>query len=206
MAIVLTGILLPLASLSGCDTGMDSLSLSGAFCSTTTSPVPNLIRLRVRGYRDFNILTLAVTLEGPTTSTDIYSFAFDLVLSDPSIAHYVGPATLGTALDIGSGQGSDVEVTQTGDRIVVGVTKTGGGTGNGVAGGEATIVSMVLQVLKEGTTSISFEGSPSNPIYPTADPAGLDSSGVVIESITFDPLDATVTGTRGDDVNCSVLP
>jgi hypothetical protein len=95
-----------------------------------------------------------------------------------------------------------MHVAQTGDRIVVGVSKTGGGSGNPVAAGETTIVSFLLEVLKEGTTSISFDGSPSNPIYPTAQPAVLDSSGSVIDSMTFDPFDATVTGVIHGDVNC----
>ncbi|MFQ5818294.1 MAG: hypothetical protein ACE5H2_10135, partial [Terriglobia bacterium] len=85
-------------------------------------------------------------------------------------------------------------VSQSGNRVIVGVTKLGGGAGNGIGPLEPIIVSLTFQVLKVGTTNITIVGSPANPQNPTAAPAALDSTGVVISSVFFDTFAAQISG------------
>ena len=133
---------------------------------------------------------MSVAIEGPTTSADLYSFAFDLLLGDPSVAQYVsGTVDFGSALTLEAGQSYSVLASQTGDRVVVGVSKTGGGTGNGVSVSEAVVVRLTFRVLKEGTTSIVLAGSPGE-----SGPLALDSGGATIGSVQFDTSPASISG------------
>ncbi len=139
--------------------------------------------------------TVNVVIGGPTTSQDLYSFAFDIVISNTSVAEYVsGSASFGTALTLAGGQGSSVLASQVGNRVVVGVTKTGGGSGNGVGAGEKTVLSLNFRILAKGSSSLRFEGSPSNPQNPSAHPVALDSAGNVVGSVSFDSASAQVGG------------
>jgi hypothetical protein len=176
------------------DGGVVDPGVVASFVPSATVAAPNLVRMRAGSASD-DLVTVQVVLAGPTTSNDIYSFAFDLLLSDPSVARYeAGSAVVGGALVPSLGQGTFVQAASSGTRVVVGVTKTGGGAGNAVASGEPIVVSLTFRLLDEGTSTISFAGSPSNPQNPTATPAALDSSGNVIGSITFDTLAGTLIG------------
>lgn len=168
--------------MTGCGGGNDVVGseIAASFTASGTDSTPGLVRLR-GGSTAGDRVTVEVAIGGPTATTDLYSFAFDLVLSDPTVAQYVnGTAVFGSALTIGTGQDRAVLVSQSGGRVVVGVSKTGGGpgSGNGVAVTEAVIVSLNFQVLKRGTTRVTFGGSPN--------PAALDSTGAVIGSVGFD--------------------
>jgi len=136
------------------------------------------------------MVTIQVMIGAPTSSSDLYSFAFDLVLGDETVAEYVGgSATAGTALTTSGGQSLQVLASQQGDRVAMGVTKLGGGAGNAVTGtGEVLVAEFTFRLLKAGTTSLSIEGAPGN------DPAALDSGGSDIASVTFDDADATLIG------------
>jgi hypothetical protein len=187
-------------TMAGCTDGGDiSVGVvigehNAQFLATTTPADENAVRLRSTTV-DGDLVTLEVAIGGPTTSGDLYSFAFDLVLSDASVATYVdGSAVFGDALTLSGGQGSTVLCSQSGDRIVVGVSKTGGGSGNDVAAGELAVVRLTLQVLDEGTTSITIEGSPGNPLNPGTDPVALDSAGAVVPSVRFDSAPALLLG------------
>jgi len=101
----------------------------------------------------------------------------------------IGAPTTGPALTTSGGQTLEVLVTQTGDRVVVGVTKLGGGSGNGVtASGETVIVELAFRLLKVGTTTLTIEGSPGT------DPDALDSAGGDIASVVFDTATVTLVG------------
>jgi hypothetical protein len=170
--------------------------LHAMFIASGTPAAPNMVRL-VGGNSAGNTVSVKVSVGGPTTSSDIYSFAFDLILSDGSIARYVpGSGVFGPALqlDAAQGQGGTVLVTQMGNRVVVGVSKTGGGAGNGIGNGEDVIVALTFEILKKGTTDLFFGGSPSNPMNPTADPSALDSAGMPIVSVSFDGARAQLIG------------
>ena len=71
-------------------------------------------------------------------------------------------------------------------RVVVGVSKLGGPPGNGVAGASAIVVRLTFALQKEGSTTLTFGGSPS--------PKVLDSGGTPIGTITYDGASATLTG------------
>jgi hypothetical protein len=103
----------------------------------------------------------------PGADTRSNGFAFDLVLSDPSVAE------------------------QSSERIVIGVSQMDQ-TGDAIPGPESVVVRLVFRVLETGTTEISFEGSTGS--NPTDDPAAADSSGNPIGAIVFDQVPATVIG------------
>lgn len=183
-----------LLGLFACGGGSDSPGgtitpgVSAAFQGSGTAATADLVRL-VGGASSGDLVTIDVALSGPTASADIYSFAFDLVLSDSAVARYEsGSATAGGALETQSGQAISVLATQQGNRVVVGVTKTGGGLGNGIASGETAIVSLVFRVLRSGTTGLRIEGAP------TESPEALDSAGVTLPSIQFDGLEGLIQG------------
>jgi hypothetical protein len=86
-----------------------------------------------------------------------------------------------------------VEATQSGGRVIVGVTKLGGGPGNGVGAAEAGIVRLTFKVVNVGTSMISFSGSITSS-NPTGQPVALDSGGAPIGSVIFDSSPATISG------------
>jgi hypothetical protein len=174
--------------------GMPGSGLNAAFAPSGTPRSADLVRL-LGVAEDSNTVRIDVVIGGVTTSNDIYGFAFDLVLSNPDVAEYIpNSADFGSALDLGSGQGSLVEASQQGDRVVVGVSKSGGGPGNGIGDEEPIIVSLYFEVQEAGTTDVDFAGSPTNPMQPSADPVAFDSSENVIPSIDFDAGSASISG------------
>lgn len=190
-------IALSFAILLACDSGGGGggggSPVSAAFAPSVTPAAANLVRLEGRA-TDSNTVVLDIVIDGPTTSSDLYSFAFDIELSNTSVARYVsGSAEFGNALTLGAGQGSSVLASQSGNRVVVGVSKTGGGAGNGVPAGERTIVTLVFDVIGTGTTNLLFRGS-SDPGNPTGAPAALDSQGGVVASVFFDGDAARISG------------
>ena len=150
----------------------------------------------ISGASNGDVVTLEVAIGGPTTSSDIYAFAFDLVLGNPALVELLpGSALAGSALtNVGCAGNSEVLVTLVGDRIVVGVTKLGACNGNGIPAGETAIVSLTFRVTAVGSSTVTLAGSPGNPQNPAMNPTAFDSSGSVIGSISFDTAAATIRG------------
>jgi len=145
--------------------------------------------VRLVGSAAGNRVIIDIVISGPTTSGDLYSFAFDLVLGDANIASYLGGSVIfGSALTIGATQQAQVLANQNGNRVAIGVTKLGGGSGNGIGGSAETIVTLAFEVLQRGMTTITIAGSPPNA------PAALDSTGAIVNSVQFDPIAAVITG------------
>ncbi len=165
--------------------------LDAFFQASGTSATPNLVRL-VGTDLGAGRVRLDVVIDGPTINTDLYGFAFDLVLGDSSVARGPSSAVIGDALSTVGCQGSRAFANSSGDRIVVGVSKLGSCPGNGVSAGEFVIVSVTVLVLKTGLCSITLEGSPTSPQYPGNDPSAIDSTGSRIDTIVFDPAAASV--------------
>ena len=178
---------------AGCSNSNSGGSLSASFTASGTTPVPNLVRL-VNSSASGAMLVVQAVITGPTTSQDLYSFAFDVSIGDPTVVKFVtGSAVAGNALqaftgqtiqavaDLGTLGGGGVD----NSRVVVGVTKLGGGAGNGVAA-SAVVVALSFQVLKAGTTTLTLSGNPT--------PQVLDQNGAPIGTITFDAAPATVMG------------
>ena len=83
---------------------------------------------------------------------------------------------------------------QHGNRVVVGVSKTGGGEGNRIDGPEEPVVRLTFRVLATGATDLTLAGSPANPQNPTGAPAALDSAGAVVPGVTFDAAPSQIVG------------
>ena len=195
-------LLVAVLMLLGCGGGSSSSdptqpAVSAQFTPSGTAAAPNLVRM-TQAVLDRDLVRINVVLGGQTSSTDVYSFAFDLVLSDATVASYVaGSAQAGTALQPSGGQSIAVFANPDSarpNRVVVGVSKVGGGPGNGVSASEAIVVSLVFHVLRRDVTSIAFGGSSANPTSPNFEPVALNSSNAVISSIDFDPAPVRLTG------------
>jgi hypothetical protein len=187
-----------LALATGCGGDSDSggQGITATFTPSATAAAPDRVRLE-RVSSSGNVVTLEVRIGGPTTSTDLFAFAFDLVLSDPTVVAYVdGSIGEGDALQQTSGVSDIVaDAAQSNERIVIGITKLGAsGAGNGVASSSAVVVRLALRVVKTGSTTVAFGGS-SSPQFPqTGVPLALDSDLDPVPSVQFDAAVATVTG------------
>ena len=167
--------------------------LTAAFLPSATPGAADLVRLRAAASAGDKV-TLEVASGGPTTSTDLYGFAFDIVSSDATVAAFVdGTASFGDALTLSGGQTGRVEVGRTGNRLVVGVSKLGGGSGNPVPAGGRVILRLTFRVLEAGTTTLRFSGAVS-PQNPGGGPAALDSNGQVVGTVRFDAATAAISG------------
>lgn len=180
-----------------------SRAVTGTFIESGTAPTPNLVRLTCRGAGE--IIAVDVALSGPTTSSDIYSFAFSVDIGDPSIVAWVGGYGPGQVLTPIGDQNEPVTVIALHDNhVVVAQTKLAGvsgtGPGNGVGAVEAPIVTLLFRVLQAGTSSLAFAAYPSNV------PSAIDSAGSPIASIQFDAATARICsllGAEGCSATCT---
>ncbi len=164
------------------------------FRASGSATTPNFVRLKGRVVTDKRVI-VDVVMGGASTNQDLYSFAFDIIISNTTVAEFVpGSGSFGTVLTLTGSQGSSVQAAQVGRRVIIGVTKTGGGSGNGIGAGEPAIVSLSFRILAKGTATLSFAGSPANPQNPTNDPAALDSAVQVVSSVRFDAALASIGG------------
>jgi hypothetical protein len=166
---------------------------------TETPAAPDLVRISGgEGIRS-DLVRVDIEIGGPTTSTDIATISFDVVIGDPSMispasapgesspftAGDVFPGVLGTHfLTIGSPQITEgpagrffvsagiQKLAVTPDPLV----------GVGVGAGGASVLSITFQTLKTGSTTLKLE-----------DPKVYDSAAQEILSITFDAATATIT-------------
>jgi hypothetical protein len=102
-----------------------------------------------------------------------------------------GSVLVGDALDSGAGQSLNAQAFQSGNRVIVGVTKLGGGSGNAVPAGEEVIVRLSFRAGSVGTTTLTFSGAVS-PQNPGGGPAALDSTGALVPSVQFDTAVASI--------------
>lgn len=170
----------------GC--GGSNSTFSAQFTTSTTATAVDLIKL-VPGPRSGGRVVVQAVIYGPDTNLDMYSFAFDVKIGDPTVLRLLaGSAVAGNALTVSGGQSVTVQAgpdQSDPTHIVVGVTKVGGGAGNGVAGASAIIVSLTFQALKQGTSTLAIAAAPA--------PAVLNRNGAAIGAITFDTANGTVT-------------
>jgi hypothetical protein len=181
----------------GCGGSSSSATLSAQFTPSATPPgTLRLIKL-VQKSASGAFVVVQAAVYGPDVALDMYAFAFDVKIGDASVVRYVpGTAVAGDALTLFAGQGAQTIVAPDGSdpsHIVVGVTKTGGPPGNGIAGASAVIVELTFEVLKAGTSTLALTGSAAVPTQP---PAVLDSSSPPqpIAGFTFDAASASMTG------------
>jgi len=166
------------------------------FTPSSTSSAKDLVKLIEKTKSGAQVVVQAV-IYGPDVSLDLYTFAFDVTMGDTTVVKYVSasakiPAT-GAALVAFAGQTLQVIAQPDGSdpkHIVVGVSKLGGGAGNGVATASAVVVEMTFQVLKAGTTTLTITGNPAA----TKAPEAIDHNGVAIAAVNFDSAPATIQG------------
>ncbi len=166
-------------------------SLVVTFDPSSGDPADRQVRMRSGGVSG-SLVTVEVAV-GKAETEDLYAFAFDIELSDPSVVQYVS-SSAGDALT-----GAPVlrQAGQEGSRIVVGVSKEGNVSGNPVLVDEAVVVRLQMRVLKEGTTTLTFTGCSGAPgVNPTAEPAVLDSNLNLIGTVHFDASPATIRAAR----------
>ncbi len=160
--------------------------LKAGFRASKTVAKTNLVRLS--GTTEGDIVTVSVSIDGPTASADLHSFAFDLVLGDPKVVRYKsGTATFGNALKVVKGQSPQVMAVQIGDRVTIGVTKLGGGAGNAVTGSDTEIMTLQFQLKSKGSSTLAIDGS--SPY----EPAAIDSKGAEIAGVDFDTATALLS-------------
>ena len=188
--------LILVAWLPGCSND-DPATFAVAFTPSTTAAAPRLIKL-VQKSKSGGRLVVSVVIGGPDTTLDMYSFAFDVKIGNTDVLRYSnGSDVPGNALVPFAGQTVDSLVglgTLPGggddqSTVVVGVSKLGGGLGNGIAGTSAVIVDLAFNVRSAGTTTLTLTGSGGNP------PRVFDSGGGFIGALTFDAAAASVVGT-----------
>ena len=172
----------------GCG-GDDSASLSAQFTASATPPgTVDLIKLVPQTASGGRVVIQAV-IYGPDTNLDMFAFAFDVKIGDPTVLQFVtGSGAAGDALTTSAGQTIQVEAAPAmsdPSHIVVGVSKFGVGPGNGVAGASAIIVSMAFDALRQGTSTLAIATTPA--------PGVVDSNLAPIGSITFDSASGSVT-------------
>jgi hypothetical protein len=192
--VALAALVLGSLSAIGCG-GDDDSSLGVSFTQSATAPASGLVKLVQKSSSGSHVVVSAV-IYGPLPSVDMYSFAFDVVIGDPSILRFVTTSeTAGDALVASGGQSvqavADVGTLPGGGndnaRVVVGVTKTGGGSGNGFSTAMATVVNLTFAIQQAGTTTLAIASSPT--------PQALDSNGAPMGQIDFDTATASVRGT-----------
>jgi hypothetical protein len=174
----------------GCGGGDDNPTLTGQFAASSTPQAVHLVKLVPQSANGSTVVVQAV-IYGPDTNLDLYAFAFDVVIGNPSVLAYVTASdpVPGNALQATGGQTIEALAGPDGSdptHIVVGVSKLGGGSGNGIANASAVIVSLTFQVLGQGSSTLSIASSPT--------PVAKDSGGATIGAISFDTASGTVTG------------
>jgi hypothetical protein len=167
--------------------------LTPRFVASGTAAGPDVVRL-AKGRSAGQQLTVDVAIGGPTTSDDLYAFAFDLVIGDTEVLSFVpGSETLGEALDVdGCPDGAIVLASAPGNRVVVSVSKLGGCAGNGIPSGERAIVRLTFRVLQEGTSTLGLGGPVRTGREPAVEGTAYDSKLLRVESVQFDAEPATI--------------
>ena len=114
-------LLVAMCCLAACSSGGGGPA-DAEFTPSASAPAAGLVRLDGANV-DAQTVRVDVIIDGPLVAPGLYSFAFDLLLSDPDAAQYVpGSAVLGDALVPSAGQGLGIAVSQPPDnRVVVGV-------------------------------------------------------------------------------------
>jgi hypothetical protein len=126
-----------------------------------------------------DIWQLDVVIGGPTTSTDISGFNFDVVFDSSDLSYVPGSAVLGTLLSQGGDDpllSADPASNDPG-RLIVGIHRTNQPQGVGGAGPENLVLSFCLKanmLTAFGPDLVHFENAEA-----------VDSSGTPIAGITF---------------------
>ncbi len=147
------------------------------FTGSGTASAPNLVTLSGGEPSPGSLIPVYVKIAGPTTSSDLFSFSFNIALSDPSIVRSV-TSMQGDAL-----VGQQAVVTNlNGNLLVIGVSRLGG-TGNGVGASGGTLLGLVFRMdpTKPGTTTLTFDSAKV-----------LDHTGAPITTIQWDPAAAQI--------------
>ncbi len=177
----LLGLCAAAAALSAsCGGGGGGHSSSGPALRCSDSAVAaNVVALTCGSLVQGDIIRVAVTLGGPTFSSDIMSFHFDVVFDATELAFVSGSGAVGPLLSQGGDSPlllANVLSTDPG-RLIVGISRTVQTTGVQAAAGPNTVLTFELQAtagMKFGPALISFQNAES-----------FDSLGNPIAGISF---------------------
>lgn len=170
--------------------------LVATFSASTAVQLADRVKLLERSTLGARV-TLDVTLFGPSTSSDLFAYAFDVVISNTSVVRFVSATAAGPALTPCPMQNVLVQASQApgSNRVVVGVSKSGTCAGNAVPAGNNVVVGLTFDVLAPGSSTLTFSGQVA-PNNPGGGPVALDSNLAVVPSVAFDTQAATLTGTQ----------
>lgn len=185
LVLIFAGLLLA-AACGGGGGGGGGSTPRAAFAGSGTALAANRVIMTGATVTDSQV-RVDIKIGGPTTSSDIHAFAFDILLGNPSIVS-LDHFSPGEAIPGTEGTAKETLATQEGNRVVVSVTKLGV-PGVGVSGTSANVISLFFNVTGQGRCSLTFANSqPDN-----KPPSALDSGGSQIPSISFDSASATIS-------------
>ena len=185
---------LPACGSSGGGGGGGGGAVTASFATNDPATMTDLVRFGPTVCVG-NLCNLDI-LVGATTNQNYYAFAFDLQLSDPTVARFnLGSDSVGNFFISGS---PDSLASQNGNRVVVGVSKSSGVAGNGTPV-EATLVSLQFQLLKVGSTTVTFQGIPSTNFVDLGDCQPTGPTAIEFNNTTqdFDCITTTTFSTLG---------
>lgn len=160
-----------LVALPGCGGGSSgggggTSPVTASFTPLATSCATDTVCIRSATCTN-DVCNLEIAI-GATTASNFYAFAFDLEIGNTAVAQLPMPgATAGPFLTCPAPACSGIQALASqnsgSNRIVVGVSKSGAVPGNGT-GSEALVVTVPVQAIGVGDSTISFAGSPANPV------------------------------------------
>ena len=165
---------------ASCGGGGGGHSSSGPALRCSDSTVAaNVVALTCGPLVQGDIIRIAVTLGGPTFSSDIMSFHFDVVFDATELAFVSGSGAVGPLLSQGGDSPLLLASLASNDpgRLIVGISRTVQTTGVQAAAGRNTVLTFELQAdpaMKFGPAPISFQNAEA-----------FDSQGNPIASISF---------------------
>jgi len=164
----------------GCHSGGGGHSSSKSVFQCTDSASAKDVVVLLCGQRtQADVWLINMVIGGPTTSTDISGFNFDVVFDPTDLSYVSGSAALGTLLTQGGSQpllAADLASNDPG-RLIVGVHRTNPSTG---VQGTAT-QNLILQFSMRANLLSNFGPVPLQ--FQNAE--AVDSSGAAIGSVTF---------------------
>jgi hypothetical protein len=170
------------------DSGGGTAPVTATFATNDASTAGNLVRFMPTTCVN-DLCTVEVSI-GTTSASNYYAFAFDIVISNSSIARFVAGSDLTGTFLTGS---ADSQASQNGDRVVVGVSKTGSIAGNGT-GTEAVVLSLTFQMTGTGDATLTFDGSPNNPALGNCSATGPEA---IDDQLPGDCITSTSFGAGG---------
>jgi hypothetical protein len=188
LAVTAIALALPGCGSDSNNSGGGTAPVTAAFTTNDASTAGDLVRFSSASCAN-DLCTVEVSI-GATTASNYYAFAFDIVISNTSIARFVAGSDITGTFLTGS---ADSQASQNGDRVVIGVSKTGAIAGNGT-GAEAVVMELTFQMTGTGDATLTFDGSPANPALGNCSATGPEA---IDDQLPGDCIPSTTFGAGG---------